>query len=153
MHTTYLASAWSSGRYLPSGGDSASRRAVRSTRHPMRMPCVLLRPRLISMGRVTLVLSHVVAVLGVGRVWRIGGTGGGYGGIYRYFGVRFHMWRRVMMVILLSIVQGHGRTCCLSHTCSTRVAIMLLLMCVLLSRQVLWIQIGRTRRGRSDAEI
>ena len=49
------------------------------------------------------------------------------------------------MVILLSIVQGHGRTCCLSHTCCARVAVVLLLLVsVLLSRQIIRIQV-RTR--------
>ena len=57
------------------------------------------------------------------------------------------------MVILLSIVQGHGRTCCLSHTCCVRVAVVLLLLLllllllvsVLLSRQIVRVQVG-TRR-------
>ena len=52
------------------------------------------------------------------------------------------------MVILLSIVQGHGRTCCLSHTCCARVAavllllLLLLLVSVLLPRQIVWVQVG-----------
>lgn len=109
----------------------------------MRMPGVLLGPAVMAVRWVTWVLGHVVSLLGVRGILWIRGTRRGYGWIYRYLGVRLHM-RRVMMVILLSIVQGHGRTCCLSHTCCVRVAVVLLLVLVsvLLSRQIIRIQVG-----------
>lgn len=114
----------------------------------MRVPGVLLGPAVMAVRWVTWVLGHVVSLLGVRGILRIRGTRCGYGWIYRYLGVRLHM-RRVMMVILLSIVQGHGRTCCLSHTCCVRVAVVLLLLLlvlvlvsVLLSRQIIRIQVG-----------
>lgn len=121
----------------------------------MRMAGVLLRPAwMIAVGRVSLVLGHVVSLLCVWGIGRIGRTGRGNRRIYRYLCVRLHVWW-VMMVILLPIVQRHGRTCCLCHTRCGRVAVMMLLlvMCVLLSGQVLRVQIGRTRRGWIDSEI
>lgn len=69
-------------------------------------------------GGVSLVLGHVMAlglIGGVGR--RIGRTGGRNRGIYRNVRVRLYVRRIITMVILLPIVQGHRRTCCLSHTC------------------------------------
>lgn len=116
----------------------------------MRVPGVLLGPAMMAVWWVAWVLGHVVSLLSVRGVLRVRGTRRGYGRIYRYLGVRLHM-RRVMMVILLSIVQGHGRTCCLSHTCCVRVAVvlmlllLLLLVSVLLSRQIVRVQVG-TRR-------
>lgn len=117
----------------------------------MRMPGVLLGPAMMAVWWVTWVLGHVVSLLSVRRILRIRGARCGYGRIYRYLAVRLHM-RRIMMVILLSIVQGHGRTCCLSHTCCARVAVvllllllmllMLLLVSVLLPRQIIWVQVG-----------
>lgn len=115
----------------------------------MGMSSILLWPVLIARGRVTLILRHFVTLLRVRRVRRVGRTRGGYGGIYRYVGVRLYMWC-VMMVILVSILQGHGRTCCLSHTDCTGVSLML---CVLLSRDIRSIHRGRTRCGRVDSEI
>lgn len=116
----------------------------------MGMSSVLLRPVLIARGRVTLVLRHFVTLLRIRRVRRVGGTRRGYGGIYRYVGVRLYMWC-IMMVILVSILQGHGRTCCLSHTDCTGVS---LLLCVLLlSRDIRSIHRGRTRRRRDDTEL
>ena len=113
------------------------------------MSSVLLRPvRWIARRRVALVL-HVVVLLGVRRVGWVGRTRRGYGWIYRYIGVRFYMWR-VMMVILVSILQGHGRTCCLSHTPSIGVAV---LLSVMLTRQVFRVQVGWTRRRWVDAEL
>lgn len=106
----------------------------------MRMSSVLLRPMLVARWRVTLV-GHVVTLLGVGRVWRIRRTRGGYGRIYRYLGVRLYMWC-VMMVILVSILQGHGRTCCLSHTDCIGV---LRFLRVVWSRTVFRTQMGHTR--------
>lgn len=126
------------------GRNPSTRGAVRSSRH-MRMSCVLLRPPwMISVRGMALVLGHVVSLLGVWRVLRVGRAGCGNGRIYRNLTVRLHM-RRVMMAILLPIVQRHGRTCCLCHTCCARVAVVMLLwMCVLLlSGQVSWIH--RTR--------
>ena len=79
------------------------------------MSGILLRPMLVAWRRVTLVLGHLVSLLGVWGVRRIRWTRSGYGRIYRYLGVRLYMWCG-MMVILVSILQGHGRTCCLSHT-------------------------------------
>lgn len=97
----------------------------------MRMSCILLGPVRITRGRMALVLRHFVTLLRERRVRRVGGTRRGYGGIYRYVGVRLYMWC-IMMVILVSILQGHGRTCCLSHTDCTGVS---LLQCVwLISR-------------------
>ncbi len=113
------------------------------------MSGVLLRPvRWIARGPVALVL-HVVVLLGVRRVRWVGRTRRGYGWIYRYLGVRFYMWR-IMMVIRVSILQGHGRTCCLSHTSCTGVTV---LLSVVLTRQVFRVQVGRTRRRRIDAEL
>lgn len=116
----------------------------------MRMSSVLLRPMLIARRRVAWVLGHFVPLLrvrGVGR--RIGRTRCGYGRIYRYLGVRLYMWG-VMMVILVSILQGHGRTCCLSHTDCTGVT---LLRSVSLSRSKLRLQRAWTRREWIDAEV
>lgn len=115
----------------------------------MGVSSILLRPVLIAWGRVTLILRHFVTLLRVRRVRRVGGTRRGYGGIYRYVGVRLYMWC-IMMVILVSILQGHGRTCCLSHTDCTGVSLML---CVLLSRDIRRIHRGRTRRRRVDSEL
>lgn len=66
---------------------------------------------------VALILGHVMALGLVGRVGRrIVGAGCRDRGIYRNVGVRLDVRLRVM-AILLPIVEGHGRTCCLSHTC------------------------------------
>lgn len=116
----------------------------------MGMSSILLRPVVIARRRMTLVLRHFVTLLRIVRVRRVGGTRRGYGGIYRYVGVRLYMWC-IMMVILVSILQGHGRTCCLSHTDCTGVS---LLLCVfLLSRDIRSIHLGRTRRRRVDTEL
>jgi len=85
---------------------------------------ILLGPWVISLLRVALVLGHVV-VGRVRRVWWVGRTRLGYGRIYRYLGIRL-MWG-IVMVILLSILQRHGRTFCLSHSSCTSVT---LLLCV-----------------------
>lgn len=89
------------------------------------MSSILLRPMLVAWWRVTLVLRHVVALLRVRRVRRIRRTRSGNRWIYRNVRVRLYMWCR-MMVILVSILQGHGRTCCLSHTDCTGVPFLLL---------------------------
>ena len=115
----------------------------------MGMSSVLLRPVWWIARRLMALVLHVVVLLGVRRVRRVGRARRGYGWIYRYLGVRFYMWR-IMMVILVSILQGHGRTCCLSHTSRTGVTV---LLSVVLTRQVLRVQVGRTRRRRIDAEL
>lgn len=112
---TNLARTWSGGGSCAGGRNCRARRAIRAVGQSMRMSSVLLRPMLVARWRVTLVLRHIVTLLGVWRVRRIRRTRSGYGRIYRYLGVRLYMWC-VMMVILVSILQGHGRTCCLSHT-------------------------------------
>lgn len=142
----YLASSRSCSGPYTTRRDTCTRGAVRSSRH-VRMSCVLLRPSgMVSLRRMALVMGHVVSLLGVRRVGRIGRAGCSNGRIYRYLTVRLHVWW-VMMVILLAIMQRHGRTCCLCHTCCARVAIMLLLVCVslLLLREEIRIQVGRTR--------
>ena len=110
----------------------------------MRVSCVLLWPAMIALRRMALVLRHIVPLLSVRGIGWVGRTRRGNGGIYRYLGVRLHVWR-VMMVILVSILQGHGRTCCLSHTCSTSVTMLLLLLLlllgVMLSRQIIRVQV------------
>ena len=72
--------------------------------------------------RVALVLRHLMTLRLIGRVGRgVGRAGGRDGGIYRNAGVRLHV-RVVAMAIVLPIMMeggGHGRTCCLSHTCRT----------------------------------
>lgn len=130
--STDLARTGSSRGSRARSGHGRSGRAVRSIRQSMRMSSILLRPMLVAWRRVTLVLRHIVTLLGVGRVRRIRRTRSGYGRIYRYLGVRLYMWC-VMMVILVSILQGQGRTCCLSHTDCTGVP---LLLCVCWSRNV-----------------
>jgi len=73
----------------------------------MRMARVLLRPMLrgVPWRRMSLVmLLHVV--WGVGRIGWIGGARGGDVWIYRYLAVRLDVLRMVM-VILVSILQGH----------------------------------------------
>lgn len=117
---TNLARTWSSRGSRAGSRDCRSRRAIRSVGQSMRMSSVLLGPMLVARWRMTLVLRHIVTLLGVRRVRRIRRTRCGYGWIYRYLGVRLYMWC-VMMVILVSILQGHGRTCCLSHTDCTGV--------------------------------
>ena len=149
MRGTNLARTWSSSGSRTRSGYCGSRRAVGSTWQPVWVSSVLLRPVWrIARRRVTLVL-HVVVLLGVGRVRWVGRARRGYGWIYRYLGVRLYMWR-IMMVILVSILQGHGRTCCLSHTSCTGVTV---LLSVMLTRQVLRVQVGRTRRRWIDAEL
>lgn len=73
-------------------------------------------------GRVTLILSHVMALRLVGRVGgRIGRAGSRDWGIYRNVCVRLHVVGVRAMVIELTIAATEGgvhrRTCCLNHTC------------------------------------
>ena len=73
-------------------------------------------------GRVTLILSHVVALRLVGRVGRrVGRAGSRDWGIYRNVCVRLHVVGVRAMVIELPIAATEGdvhrRTCCLNHTC------------------------------------
>ena len=116
----------------------------------MWVSSVLLRWPMITWRGLALVVGHVVALRSVGRVRAAGvtRTRRGYGWIYRDLGVRLHIGC-IMMVILLSILQGHGRTWCLCHTSRTGVTI-LLLRVLLLARQVFRWKIGRTRRGWLD---
>ena len=51
-----------------------------------------------------MVVSHIVRR--VRRVRRVGRTRRGDVWIYRYIGIRLDVWR-MMMVILVSILQGH----------------------------------------------
>ena len=103
--------------------------------------------------RMTLVLCHVVARRRVGRVVAgEGGTGRGDRGIYRYVRVRFHVWS-VVMVMLVSILQRHGRTCCLSHISCAGARMVLMMRVLLLTRQVVGWEVGGTRRGCVDAVI
>lgn len=106
MRVTYLARTRSSARWCPLSRGPGARRAVRSTRHPMRVTSILLWPVLgISRGRcMTRVMRHVVG--GVRRVGGVGGTRRGYVWIYRYLRVRLDVLG-MMMVILVSILQGH----------------------------------------------
>lgn len=102
---TYLARSRSS-----TGGRARCaipRGAVRSSRQAMGVSRVLLRPVLsIGWGRVTLVMVHLVRLGRVGRVGRISWARGRNVGIYRHFGIRLDVLR-MMMVVLLSILQGH----------------------------------------------
>jgi hypothetical protein len=69
----------------------------------------------IAWGRMTLILGHVVVLRRIRRIGRVGRARGSYRRIYGDVGVRLDV-RGVMMVILMPILQGHGRTCCLCHT-------------------------------------
>lgn len=142
MRATHLTRTWSGTGWGSLGRGSCSRRAVGSPGHSMWMASVLLGPVLgISRRWMTLVVIHVV-----GRVWRIGWVGRTWRSnvrIYRYIRVRLNVWR-MMMVIRVSILQGHRRTCCLSHT--SCIGVTVLLLSVVLTRDVFWIQIGWTRR-------
>ena len=115
----------------------------------MRVSGVLLRPVRIARRRMALILGHVVVLRCIGRVGRVGRTRGGYRRIYGDVRVRLDV-RGVVMVILMPIWQGHGRTCCLCHTSCVGVSRM---RSVLLARQVIRRQAGRTRRGRSHPEF
>ena len=120
------------------------RRTVRPTRHARMMTVSLPGPVTVTLRGMTGVLSHFVAL---GGVWRVRArerrTRLSDGWIYRYVGVRLDAWS-VMMVMVMAILQRHGRTCSLRHTCC-RVAI---LSVVLLSRQVFLRVTRRTRRSR-----
>lgn len=105
MRVTYLTRTRSCTRWCPLGRCPGSWRAVWS-RHAMWMAGVMLRPLLrVSRRRpMALVMRHVVRR--VGRIGRVGRTRGGYVWIYRYIGIRLDMLG-MMMVILMSILQGH----------------------------------------------
>jgi hypothetical protein len=142
------------GAYLtgtrPRGGDRSRRGhggpggiAIGPVGQAMRVSGVLLRPMWIARGRMALILGHVVVLRRVRRVRWVGRTRRGDGWIYGYVGVRLDV-RCGMMVILMPILQGHGRTCCLSHTSWVGVRG---LRCVLLTRDVVRRQVDRARRG------
>ena len=97
----YLTGAGPSRRCRTRRGHRSSRRAVRSARHSVGMPGVLLRPWVIALLRVSLIVRHVV-VRRVRRVLRVSRAGCGYRRIYRYLRVRLVLLG--MMVILLSIL-------------------------------------------------
>ena len=81
--------------------------AVGSAGHPMGMSCVLLRPMLrVAWGRVALIMVHLVRLWRIRRVGRIGRARGRNVWIYRHFGIRLDVLR-MMMVVVLSILQGH----------------------------------------------
>ena len=63
----------------------------------------------------------------------------GNGWIYRDLGVRFHV-RSGVMAIRVSILQGHGRTCCLRHASCNSVII--LWSVLVLTRQILGRKVG-----------
>ena len=131
---TYLIATRPGGRSRSRCGHGGSRRAVRPVGHAMGMSCVLLWPVRIALRGVALILRHVVILRCIRRVRWVGRTrSGGYRGIYGYFRVRLDV-RGVMMVILMPILQGHGRTCCLCHT--SCVGVCRMLRCVLLTRNV-----------------
>lgn len=105
MARTYLSRAGSGagGRT----GCAVARRAVGSARHAMGVSGVLLRPVLgIARRRMPLIVVHFVRLRRIGRVGRVGGARGRNVGIYRHFGIRLDVLR-VVMVVLLSILQGH----------------------------------------------
>ena len=142
MRATHLTRTRSGTGWGSLGRSSCPRRTIWTPGHPMRMASVLLRPVLrVSRGWVTLVMIHVVR-----RIWRVGWVGRTRRSnvwIYRYIRVRLNVWR-MMMVIRISILQGHRRTCCLSHT--SCIGVIVLLLSVMLTRDVFWIQLGWTRR-------
>ena len=147
MRETYLSRTRScAGR---STGSAIAGRAVRSTRHAVGVSGVLLGPVLrVARGRVPLVVVHLVRLGRVRRVGRIGWARCRDVRIYRHFGVRLDALI-VMMVVLFSIVQGHGRTCCLCHTCG--IGVTLVLVCVVLTRDVVTsVYPGRRCLRRSD---
>ena len=108
------------------------------------MTVPLARPVTVTLRGMARVLSHLVALRRVRRVraWERRARLGD-GGIYRDVGVRLDAWS-VMMVMVMAILQRHGRTCSLRHTCC-RVAV---LSVVLLTRQVFLRKVGGTRRRR-----
>ena len=94
---THLTSVGPRGRPCTAGRDAGAGGAVGSG-EMLRVACILLGI-VMSWLRLTLgIMAHVVA-LAIGGILRISGAGLRNGGIYRYFRVRFHV-RRVMMVIL-----------------------------------------------------
>lgn len=105
MRVTYLTRTRPSARWCSLGRCPRSWRAVWS-RHAMRMAGVMLRPLLRVSGRrpMALVMGHVVRR--VRRIGRVGGTRRGDVWIYRYIGIRLDVLG-MMMVILVSILQGH----------------------------------------------
>lgn len=130
-------------------GHGGPRGTVGPVGQAMGVSGVLLRPMRIARGRMALILRHVVVLRGIRRIGRVGRTRGGYRRIYGYFRVRLDV-RCVVMVILMPILQGHGRTCCLCHTSCVGVRG---LRCVLLTREVFRGQVGRTRRGRIHPKL
>lgn len=101
----YLTRARSGTRWRALGRRPCPGRAVWSW-HSVWMTSVVLRPllRVSRWRRVTLKVRHVVGR--VGRIGRVGGTRRGYVWIYRYIGIRLDILG-MMMVILVSILQGH----------------------------------------------
>ena len=115
--TNLTRTRWSSRRRRSTSRHTSPGRAVGSSWHSMRMTISLARPVSIALWRVARVLRHVMTLRSVRGVRAgIGGTRGGDGGIYRYVGVRLDVWS-VMMVMVMPILQRHGRTCSLRHTC------------------------------------
>ena len=145
INTTYLARTWRASRRLGATGRHArARRTVRSTGHSRMMTITLPGPVTITLRGVTRVLRHLVALGSVRRI-RAGErrTRLSDGRIYRDVGVRLDAWS-VMMVMVMAILQRHGRTCSLRHTCCR----VIILSVVLLTRNEFGRKVCRTRRSR-----